>query len=410
MKKTILLWYLYDFANSFISIVLIFYYPLILNEKNINTAWIGIPASIATGILLLILPYFGSLSDRLGKRIIFIRIGSLIAYFSIIVIAFLLQKTAFYNTSFLILITGLYILFQVCFQGCYMFYSAMLNSITHSGNNAKVSGIGFGLGQLGNVVSLTIAVPVIGSSILLYGLTGKTLVLFIGAVLSILISMPFLLQKESIVKQDKLSFSYISFIKKLTKQRRIFYFLVGYSLLADTILTFQLYIAVYIKKVFTFSDQMITYAGLTGLLCGVAGGILVGGIVNKFRDKEKTLKISSIIYGFCFALCALIPNIPLFVFLGIALSGVIYSIVFSLARTVYAEITPTGEQGSFFSIFTVFERAASIIGPLVWLLTFYLLERYGEIIQYRGSVLFLMVICFTGVYFINKSKRYITEI
>ena len=408
MKK-IWLWYLYDFANSFASIVVIFYYPLILSEKGVSNAWIGFSASISTVILLLTLPYLGTSSDKTSRRIYFIRVASVLMVFSLIVIAFMTQKREIFDLPFLLILSGFYILFFVCFQGSYVFYSAILRSITSVENSVKVSGIGLGLGQLGNAIALGLIGPIIGSSLIIYGLQGKPLALLIGGFIFILFSLPFLLQKELKVNSTKIGFSYKGFIKKIYAEKRIFYFLVGYSFLSDAILTFQLYITIYIKKVFSFSDQLVTYAGITGLVFGIVGGFLAYTLAKKLKNKERALGFSSVLYAFCFAACALIPSVPIFVFFGLAISGLSYGLVFSLARTIYSEITPEDKQGEFFSIFTVFERAASVVGPLVWLLTFFLLKSFGENIQYRGSVLLLVLVCFCGVYFLNKSKKIILK-
>ena len=99
---------------------------------------------------------------------------------SLFVLAFLIKNIDVFDVSILLILSFFYILFQVCFQGSYVFYSAMLRNIINTDNNAKVSGIGLGLGQLGNVVALGIIGPIIGSSLVIIGLNGKPLALFIG--------------------------------------------------------------------------------------------------------------------------------------------------------------------------------------------------------------------------------------
>ena len=405
MKKIIRLWYLYDFANSFASVVLIFYYPLMLAEKGASNTWIGISAAIATGILLLILPYLGAYSDKTGKRIFFIKIASILMVVSLFSLAFLIQNIGVFSISILFLLSLFYILFQVCFQGSYVFYSAMLRAITDTDNNARVSGIGLGLGQLGNAFALGIIGPVLGSTLIIIGLSGKPLALFLGGILFALLSIPFLRQKDVKNDVEKIGFSYRVFFKTIFSEKRIFFFLVGYSLLADSILTFQLYLTLYITKVFDFSDKLVTYAGMAGLIFAVLGGFIASKLVSRLKNKEKALRVSSIFYIVSFCALALIPKISLLVFVALALSGTAYGLLFSLARTVYSEISPHDRQGEFFSIFTIFERTASIVGPLVWLLTFYLLKNFGENIQYRGSMLLLVLVCTCGFYYLIKSNR-----
>jgi len=407
MKKTIRLWYLYDFANSFASIVLIFYYPLMLTERGASDAWIGVSASIATGLLMLFLPYFGSWSDRTGQRICFIKIASMVMVASLFVMAFMMQGINSFSVLALCVLSFFYILFQVCFQGSYVFYSAMLRQITTTDNNAKVSGIGLGLGQLGNAVALAVIGPIIGTPLIIAGLNGKPLSLLLGGVLFAFISIPFFLQKDTKSTPNETHFLYKKFFRKIYNEKRIFYFILGYALLSDAILTFQLYVAIYIKRIFFFSDQLVTYAGITGLAFGLVGGFMANKLAIKLKDKEKALWVSAILYAFCFCLCAFIPRISSLVFISLAICGLAYGLLFSLARTVYSEISPHNEQAEFFSIFTVFERAASIVGPLLWLLIFFSLREFGENIQYRGSVLFLIIICLVGLYFLKKSRKYL---
>ncbi len=406
MGKITKLWYSYDFANSFASSVLVFYYPLILAEKGVGSAWIGIPASISTIILLIILPRLGNYSDAKEKKMFFIRIASILMLVSLAVIAFLSQHSEIFSLNILFLLSVCYILFQVCFQGSFGFYSAMLRNISNPENSAKISGIGIALGQLGNVLSLGIIGIILGSSFVFLGLSGKPLAFLLGGLLFVGISLPFLLQKESPTKQVNQSFSYKALLKKVFSDKKRYLFIVGYSLLADSILTFQIYITVYLKDIFNFSDQLIAYAGITGLVSTVIGGFVIQAIVTKIKDKEKTYIFSAIFYSFCFFLYAVIPEITWVAFVCLAFSGFAYAMVFSLARSIYSEISPENEQAGFFSIFTIFERAASVVGPLVWLAAFYVLEKFGKNMQYRGAVLVLAITCLVGFYFLKKSSKF----
>jgi MFS-type transporter involved in bile tolerance (Atg22 family) len=173
-------------------------------------------------------------------------------------------------------------------------------------------------------------------------------------------------------------------------------------------MTFQLYISLYVQKIFDFSDQFVAFIGINGLVFIVIGGFLSNKFALKLGNQETALHASALLYALCFAAFALMPTLPWLVFVVVAISGLSYGLVFSIARTVYSEISPPDEQGEFFSIYTVFERAASIIGPLVWLSTFYLLVEFGENIQYRGSVLFLVFVAFVGLHYLRKSRQYVS--
>jgi MFS-type transporter involved in bile tolerance (Atg22 family) len=63
------LWYLYDFANSFASIVVFFYFPLLFVSKGGFELWMGIASSVSTLALMFVLPGIARRIDRTGKRI-----------------------------------------------------------------------------------------------------------------------------------------------------------------------------------------------------------------------------------------------------------------------------------------------------------------------------------------------------
>jgi MFS transporter, UMF1 family len=376
-----------------------------LAERGASNLWIGISTSVATGILLFLLPYLGTWSDRTGKKVYLVRIASVLMVVSLFLIASLIRSIDSLSVFMLLILSFLYILFMVCFQGSFTFYSSMLRDMTSSENNAKVSGFGISFGQLGNVVSLSIIGPIIGSSLVIVGLSGKPLALVLGGILFALISIPFLLQKDTYNLTATATFRYRDFFRKIFSIKRVLLFIVGYALLSDAILTFQVYLSLYVKNVFNFSDKLVTYVGLTGLVFGIVGGFMANKLAIKLKDKETALGFSALLYAFCFVLLALIPNIPILVFGAMAVCGLSYGLVFSLARAVYSEISPKDEQAEFFGIYTVFERAASVVGPLIWLTIFFLLKNFGENTQYRGSVSFLVLICLVGFYFLKKSKN-----
>ncbi|HAE36504.1 MAG: Permease of the major facilitator superfamily [Candidatus Nomurabacteria bacterium GW2011_GWF2_35_66] len=400
------LWYLYDFANSFASVVLLFYYPLILSERGASDIWIGVSASISTAVLLIILPYLGSLSDKIGKRVLFIKIGSMLMVISLILISFIIKGSDVFDLKILFILSFLYILFQICWQGSYSIYTAMLRQISDETSRVKISGQGYGFGQLGNALAIVIISAIIGTSVVFLGLSGKVLALFLGALFFLLLTSLFFFQKESTKNDSVNHFSYKEFFKKIKNNKRVFYFLIGYSLLADALLTFQLYIALYVSKVFDFSDKGVSYVAVIGLVFAMIGGFITSIFVKKLKNKNRALIVAGLSYGVSFGLCALMPVVSSAVFIVVALSGLFFGILFSLFRVIYSEISPMDSQGEFFSIFTVFEKAASVVGPLVWLLTFYLLRSFGESIQYRGSVLLLMIICFIGIYYLKKSEKF----
>ncbi|MBI1812970.1 MFS transporter [Candidatus Peregrinibacteria bacterium] len=72
-------------------------------------------------------------------------------------------------------------------------------------------------------------------------------------------------------------------------------------------------------------------------------------------------------------------------------NGFAYGALFSLSRAFYAILVPIEKQAELFSVYVLFERAASILGPLVWSGAAWLFSSFGPD-RYRFSMLSLALI------------------
>ncbi|HYC34261.1 MAG TPA: MFS transporter, partial [Candidatus Paceibacterota bacterium] len=120
-NKRIGLWLLYDFANSLAFANLSFYFTLwLVEDRNFSDMWVSIPAALATVCLLLTIPHFGSLSDRTGKRMVFLRTFSWLS----IACLFLIGLTALLSESkvMVAVVVVLYFCFLYFYQSSLVFY------------------------------------------------------------------------------------------------------------------------------------------------------------------------------------------------------------------------------------------------------------------------------------------------
>jgi UMF1 family MFS transporter len=406
MTKQIRLWYLYDFANSFASVVLIFYFPLIFVEKGGMEEWIGVAASLSTVLLLVLLPPLGRRADQTGRRLPLLSFGLAGMAVSLGALAFIFESESLSSQTVQIVALLVYIFFQFCFQGSVAVYSSLLRALSDRDNDVAVSGRGYALGQLGNAVAMAMVSPLVASGAIFLGLSGKPLALLVGAGLSVVLGLPFLLLAKEVggKKQELVAFSYVDFWRKIKNNKPVLLFLLGMLCLSDAISTFEIYATVYLSKVFDLTDQLVIYTALVGLGFGLVGGLIAFRLVLLLRSKMNTLLISSALYGLCFFLLAVVPKSHVLVFGVLVLSGLSYGLVFSLARVIYAELVPPDEQTEYFSMYGLFQRASVVVGPLVWVAIFTLLAPFGEDVQYRGSIFFLVFIVIIGYGFLRKVK------
>ena len=94
--------------------------------------------------------------------------------------------------------------------------------------------------------------------------------------------------------------SKLSLYKKIYKEKHIFYFLIGMMLVSDAILTFQIYVTVFLKKVYLMDDKMAVYAGIIGLFFCLVGGIISPWVVRKSKNTFHALIMATFLYSICF--------------------------------------------------------------------------------------------------------------
>jgi UMF1 family MFS transporter len=144
-------------------------------------------------------------------------------------------------------------------------------------------------------------------------------------------------------------------------------------------------------------------AGAMSLLMLFSTCMLLGFFAHKIINKNKMLLLGGLVYVTAYLMFGLAPAEPVYAYISLAFAGVAYGLFFPLARSLYSDIIPKESQAEYFSSFIIFERAATIIGPLMWVLVFNSLSSYDLEHRYRANVLLLSVISLIGLYFIRKS-------
>ena len=123
----------------------------------------------------------------------------------------------------------------------------------------------------------------------------------LGAVASLIFAIPFFLQgTNGIVMDTTGSKVKISLYKKIYREKHIFYFLIGMMLVSDAILTFQIYVTVFLKKVYLMDDKMAINAGIIGLFFCLVGGIISPWVVKKTKNAFRALIMATFLYSICF--------------------------------------------------------------------------------------------------------------
>ncbi len=158
--KELLAWYLYDFANSFITIAMTLYFSQwLVVDKKVPDFWFSLSFVIPTFILIFLSTYVGSLGDREGSHSKIFITTTLATFISIV--ALLIAGRVLIGLVGIILVFLFFAFYQLFVQLALVPYYAFIKHISNEKIYGRVSGIGFTFSQLGSILGLLITLPVI---------------------------------------------------------------------------------------------------------------------------------------------------------------------------------------------------------------------------------------------------------
>ena len=405
-KKKRLYYYLFDWANSPYSTIIItfifssYFVNVIAENKVQGTSLWGWTIALSGIFIALLSPIFGILADankKLSKTIIVLStiivcFGSFLLWFSIPSVDLIIY------TLIIIFLTNTFFEFSL------VFYNSSLLNFKSKLPLGKFSGIAWGTGYLGGIVCLLLVLTfLILPEHNLLGLNKEKYehIRFCGVIVCfwyLTFSVPFLINYEyHQVNKKKISFSTLfKLILKTIKEKNKFNFLVARMFYTDGLITLFSFGGIYASGVFNFSFNEIIYFGIALNISAALGSFLLGYLEDIVGIK-KILTISLIGLIFLAFLILIIENKLLFWVLGISLGFFIGSIQ-SSSRTALISISNQKDLNQMFGLYAVSGKATNFLGPmLVASFTLYFeSQRAG-----MASILIFLII---GLLLLRKTK------
>lgn len=421
-NKNLWSWVIYDFANSLGNITLSFYFILwFVADLGGADIWVSGAMASATIVLLFTLPVFGAMSDRLHRKMPFFRIFTILAILSLMVLGIVAGQIVTLTFPLIILVISLYFFFQYFFQGSFAFYNSFLPDLAVGRSLEKISGFGIAAGQLGNVIGLIIALPFISGTFSLFGFSGRSATFLIGAIGFLIFALPTLIglkdsgaqsvssvdAVESGVTFGKSFKNTIVDLKHIKKYPGVLTYLISYYFFSDASLTVLFFGTIYLEVVAGFNDTQKTIVGIIALIFTVLGALLAEQMTKKLGGPKKGLSFFILFEAILLGVFAFSAHKILFMAM-VVLNGFAFGTLFSLSRAFYSKLIPRGQQAKFFGIYVLFERSASILGPLIWSLMIIAFAFLGNVVSYRLAMLSLalmLVISYIIFHFVKEPQN-----
>jgi len=343
------------------------------------SAWWGW-ANFAAGILILLLaPVLGQQADARGNKKKWL-VG---ATFTLALIQFLLffveaDPAFFWYGAFAVALGA------VVNEIGGVNYNAMLVEVSTPATIGRVSGLGWGLGYLGGVVSLIVCIPLVLG--LPTGSLAYKLVALVCAVWTIVFAIPlFRNVPETTVPSETRRASFFAsykvlvhdLVKLFRTSRPTFWFLLASAVYRDGLAGVFAFGAVLAAQGFGFTTLEVMIFGLAANIVAGVSTLVAGRFDDRFGSRSVIVTaLAGLVVMALFIFFARDMGTIVFWIGGLVLSAFVGPAQAS-SRGLLARVTPAGMQGEIFGLYATTGRVASFLSPAAWAL---FIGAFGAII------------------------------
>jgi UMF1 family MFS transporter len=377
VAKIIWSWALYDWANSaFTTLVVTFIYSTYFTkamapDEVTGTAWWSRAVATSAILTAVLSPILGAAADRAGARKRFLAVTTALCILATAALAFVSPSLP--NAALLAL--ALYVIGDFAFESGYTFYNAFLPTIASPARIGRVSGYGWGLGYIGGLVCMVVAlVGFVQPEVPWFGLSkadgwNVRATNLLVAAWFLVFSLPLFLwvpeKKAAAFRLDvRGTFRELGqTVRAIGRYREIVRFLVARLIFNDGLVTVFAFGGIYAAGTFGMTlDQVIVF----GIALNVASGLgaLAFGFLDDKIGGKKTIMLTLIALLGATALAVWAPD-RTWLWVAGMLIGLFVGPNQSASRSLMARFVPEKHQAEFFGFFQFSGKVTSFFGPIL---------------------------------------------
>ncbi len=373
-RRAVASWVLYDLANTIFSMgVVSLFFSLWVRDQvgpeRADTVY-GTITAISMGIIFVLSPVLGAMSDRAPRRMPFLIVSTLLC----VGLTVLLGRVGYVGTMVA------FVLANAAYQAGLQFYDTLLVEVTTEENRGRIGGIGVGIGYLGSYVAVVLGLTLgTGDKPLLFTLIG---IAFLAFALPCFV---FVRERGNPTPSRVFDLGVIVSSARTTwrtlragdQYPGLVRFLIGRVFYTDAINTVIAIMTLYAVNVAVSTGQPAETAERTAQLVmmaaitfAVLGGFAWGWIVDRIGPK-RTLDIVLVLWVITFALASALGlfGLPLETLWVVgSLAGIALGGIWSADRPLMLRLTPPDRVGEFYGLYGMVGRFSAITGPALWAL------------------------------------------
>ena len=360
-------WILYDVGNSafilLVSTIIPIYFNSLAEAAGISStdylAYWGYAASVATVIVALIGPVFGTIADTRNYKKPLFALSMMVGVIGCAALSFPASWVVF---------LAVFVVARVGYSTSLIFYDSMLVDITSAKRMDTVSSNGYAWGYIGSCIPFVISLVVVlmNESIGISMGTAMMIAFFINAAWWLLVSIPLLknyeqkhfveLPKHAVGEAFRRLGRTLSDIKG---QKNIFMYLLAFFFFIDGVYTIIEMATAYGEALDLDSTGLLLALLVTQIVAFPFA--LIFSVFSKRYQTDRLIKVCILAYT-CIALFAIqLDKQWEFWFLAVMV-GMFQGAIQALSRSYFAKIIPADKTGEYFGIYDICGKGASFLG------------------------------------------------
>jgi UMF1 family MFS transporter len=363
-RKQVGAWALFDFANSVYPAVIqtavfsMFYAGTIVgNEDGRGTGWWSMSVSTSVLIVALSAPLLGAIADRSGVRKRFMLFFTGLCLAGVLLFTTLEPGMALQGFFF-------YVVANVGFEGALVFYNAYLPDIVPKEKQGWVSGLGFGVGYLGSILGLVMALSLVDVNIKLVWVATA---LFFG-----LFAVPTFLflprdARTGMNVGEAAAWGLTNFrqiVGEVLGNRELRRFLLAFFFYIDAILTVIVMAGPFAEVEFGFEPRDAIVLFLVVQFSALAGAFVLAKPTDRYGPK-KVLTGTILLWTGVAVAVYFVQSATAFFALAVV-AGFGLGSTQAASRAFMSSLIPDGKEAEMFGFYAFCGKSSSIIGPALF--------------------------------------------
>lgn len=379
-RREIISWAMYDFGSSaFNTLMLTFIYgvffaKVMAPDFDTGTVMWTRALNITAIVVAIISPIMGAVADFSGRKKAFLTAFATTS----ILFTFLLFFVKPGAASMALL---LFVIANIGFEAANVFYYAFLPDVSNDRNMGRVSGLGFGLGYIGGLLALVLALGMFKWITGADHLNVRATILLVAAWWAVF-GIPLLLwvkQKNAPAEPPRGGYLRHGFGRLMeTMKHARNYSEAGKLLLARMIYNDGLTTIIGMASIYAYAVLHIAEADFLklGILLNVCAGLgaFAFGFVDDRIGGKRTILITLVVLILA-AIIGVTTKTPGGFTVAAALIGLMMGPNQSASRSLLSKLVPADKQAEFFGLYSFSGKMSSMLGPLA----------YGAIVARTGN-------------------------